>query len=89
VDANKSFVTDVPMLMLSGRMDYLCLPSYSKELSDMQKNAYLFIFEGVAHSPVDRGDCAIMMLKEFFDNPTKAPDNSCMQEFHSGFDLPE
>ena len=89
VDANKSFVTDVPMLMLSGEMDYLCLPSYSKKLADKQKNAYLFIFEGVAHSPVDRGDCAIMMLKEFFDNPTKAPDNSCMQEFQSGFILPE
>ncbi len=89
MEGNKSFASSVPMLMLSGEMDYLCLPSYAQEVAKKQKNAYHYVFEGVAHSPVDRGECAIMMLKEFFDNPTKAPDNSCMQEFHSGFDLPE
>ena len=56
--------TDVPVLLLSGRMDYLCRPDYAKYVAEKQKNAYLYIFEDVAHSPVDRGDCAIMMLKE-------------------------
>ena len=88
-DANKSIVTSVPILLLAGKMDYLCLPSYAIEFSKKQKNSYLYIFEGVAHSPVDQGSCAIMMLKEFFDNPTKAPDNSCMKEFQHEFILPE
>ena len=89
VEENKSFVSNVPMLLLSGSMDYLCLPSYAQEFSKKQKSAYHYIFDGVAHSPVDSGDCGILMLKEFFDNPTKAPNSSCVQEFHSGFSVPE
>jgi len=88
-DANKSVVTSVPILMLAGKMDYLCLPSYAIEFSKRQKNSYLYIFEGVAHSPVDAGPCAIMMMKEFIDNPTIAPDNSCMKQFQHEFMLPE
>jgi len=89
METPREIVTDVPILMLAGQMDYLCLPSYSIEFSKKQKNSYLYIFEDVVHSPVDRGDCAIMMLKEFFDNPTKAPDSSCINEFHHEFSLPE
>ena len=86
---NKPIVSNVPILMLAGQMDHLCLPSYAMEFSKRQKNSYLYIFEGVAHSPVDQGPCAIMMLKEFIDNPTKAPDNSCMKEFQHEFIIPK
>ena len=84
----KPLVSDVPLLMLSGQMDHLCLASHATEFAKRQKNAHLYIFEGVAHSPIDQGTCAIMMLKEFIDNPTKAPDNSCMDEFQHEFVLP-
>ena len=84
----KPLVSDVPLLMLSGEMDHLCLASHATEFAKRQKNAHLYIFEGVAHSPIDQGTCAIMMFKEFIDNPTKAPDNSCMDEFQHEFVLP-
>lgn len=88
-DKNISLVSDVPTLMYSGEMDHVCPPSYAIDLSKKLKNSYLYVFPGIAHSPIDFGTCGIMMMKEFIDNPTKAPDNSCMQEFHSGFNLPE
>ena len=81
--------TDVPILLLSGKMDYLCPPEYAKQFAENQKNAYVYIFEDVAHSPVDKGSCAIMMLKEFYENPSKAPDTTCMNNYQHKIILPE
>lgn len=92
VDAARSIKpikADIPILLLGGRMDYLCRPSYAQGFADNQKNAYLFIFEGVGHSPVDQGDCAIMMIKEFFENPDVAPNSSCVNAYEHQIVMPE
>ena len=70
-------------------MDYLCRLGYAKSFAENQKNAYLFIFEGVAHSPVDQGDCAIMMIKEFFDDPYKEPNSSSINAYLHQIVIPE
>jgi pimeloyl-ACP methyl ester carboxylesterase len=87
--ADKSIVSDVPTLMLNGAMDHVISPSYVIELSKTLKNAYPYIFPGVAHSPIDVGACGIMMMKEFIDNPSKAPNSSCMDQFQSKFVIPD
>lgn len=86
---NTSLVSDVPTLMFGGEMDHVCPPNYALDLSKKLKNSYLYIFPGIAHSPIDFGTCGIMMMKEFIDDPSKAPNSSCLQEFNSGFNLPQ
>jgi pimeloyl-ACP methyl ester carboxylesterase len=78
----QEFHSEVPLLLLGGKFDHLCKPSYAAQLAEEQVNATLFLFEDVVHSPVDKGPCAIMMLKEFYDDPSKVPDSTCMQAFH-------
>jgi hypothetical protein len=87
--ADKSIVSDVPTLMLNGAMDHVISPSYVIELSKTLKNAYPYIFPGVAHSPIDVGACGIMMMKEFIHNTSKAPNSSCMDQFQSKFVIPD
>lgn len=86
---NINLVSDVPTLMLCGELDHVCPPEYARNLSKNLEQPYLYVFPGIAHSPIDFGFCGIMMMKEFIDNPTKAPDSSCLQEFQGGFILPE
>jgi len=88
-NVNKSLETDVPILILRGAMDHVSNPDYTRELSQRLKNVYLYTFPGVAHSPIDAGVCGIMMMKEFIDNPSKAPDSSCMNQFQSKFVIPD
>ncbi len=88
-DKNLNLVSDVPTLMYNGELDHVCPPTSTIELSKKLKNSYLFVFPGIAHSPIDFGSCGIMMMKEFIDNPTKAPESLCLDEFQSGFKLPE
>ncbi len=86
---NIALVSEVPTLLLSGELDHVCPPNYAMELSKNLENSYLYVFPGIAHSPIDFGPCGVMMMKEFTDNPSKAPDSSCLQLFQSGFKLPE
>ena len=76
------------MLLLGGKFDHLCKPSYAIHLAEEHYNANLFLFENVVHSPVDSGPCAIMMLKEFFDDPSQVPDSGCMQAFSHEYQMP-
>ena len=77
----KPMATHVPVLMLNGGEDHVCLPGHVRELAEYFTNSYCYIFEGIAHSPIDAGPCGIMMMKQFLDNPGEAPDATCMEEF--------
>jgi len=79
----KPMATHVPTLMLNGGEDHVCLPGHALELSDSFENSYCYIFEGIAHSPIDAGECAILMMKQFLDNPQAAPDASCVEEYRN------
>lgn len=77
----KPLATHVPTLMLNGGEDHVCLAEHTRQLAASFEHAYCYIFEGIAHSPIDAGPCAILMMKEFLDNPDAAPDASCVEEF--------
>lgn len=80
--------TKTPLLLMGGQFDHLCKPAYASELARGQENAYLYLFDNVVHSPVDSGPCAIMMLKEFLDDPSKAPESDCMKNFKHQYAMP-
>lgn len=84
----QKFYSQTPLLLLGGKFDHLCKPSYATQLAEEQGNATLFLFDDVVHSPVDKGPCAILMMKEFYDDPSKIPDNSCMQTFSHKYQVP-
>jgi len=73
--------SDIPTLILNGELDHVLPPRYVKEAVGRLKNGHLYLFAGVAHSPVDAGDCALGMLMQFFHDPSQAPDSTCMESF--------
>jgi pimeloyl-ACP methyl ester carboxylesterase len=73
--------SEVPVLALNGLYDPVIPLRYDEVLKSNFKNAYVYRFDGVAHSPVDAAEsCAIAMFFEFVDNPEVAPDSSCLAE---------
>jgi len=87
----KAMTKNVPTLMLNGAEDHVCLAGHVRELSDSFELSHCYIFDGIAHSPIDAGECAIMMMKQFLDNPLSTPDDSCMEAFvkSTEYKLPE
>lgn len=80
--------SEVPILALNGLYDPVIPLSYDEVLKNNFKNAYVYRFDGVAHSPVDAAEsCAIGMFFEFLDNPAVAPESSCLEELHFSFEI--
>ena len=81
----KPLKSDIPTLILNGQMDHVLPTAYIKDMASNLSNGYMYLFPGVAHSPIDAGPCAFIMAMEFLADPTKAPDNACMKDFKHEF----
>jgi len=80
--------SDVPLLVLNGVYDPVIPVSLDEILKKRFKNCYVYRFDGVAHSPVDFAEkCAIGMFFEFLNDPSKAPESSCVDEYHLKFQI--
>jgi len=77
---------DVPVLVLNGKYDPVIPPKYDTEMKKDLSNCYLFRFDGIPHSVFDNAaECALPMMLEFLNNPTKAPDSSCVKNYKLQF----
>jgi pimeloyl-ACP methyl ester carboxylesterase len=81
----KHLKSDIPTLILNGQMDHVIPKEDVKNMASNLSNSYMYLFPGVAHSPIDAGPCAFMMAMEFLADPTKAPNSACMNDFKHEF----
>jgi pimeloyl-ACP methyl ester carboxylesterase len=81
----KPLKSDIPTLIFNGEMDHVLPTDYIKEMASNLSNGYMYLFPGVAHSPIDAGSCGFMMALEFLADPTKAPNSACMESFKHEF----
>jgi len=81
----KPLKSDIPTLILNGEMDHVLPRAYIKDMASNLSNGYMYLFPGIAHSPIDAGSCAFMMTMEFLTEPTKAPNSACMKQFKHEF----
>jgi pimeloyl-ACP methyl ester carboxylesterase len=80
--------SEVPVLVLNGIYDPVIPVKYDKVLKKNLKNAHIFRFDGVPHSAFDNAtECVLPMLMEFLQDPTKAPDSSCMGNYKQVYQL--
>ena len=79
---------DVPLLVLNGLYDPVVPVKLDAIFRNRFNNCYIYRFDGVAHSPVDFAEeCAIAMFFEFLNDPSKAPESSCVDEYHLEFEI--
>lgn len=74
---------DVPLLVLNGLYDPVIPVKYDEYLKNRFTNSYIYRFDGIAHSPVDFAEeCAIGMMFDFLNDPSRAPEDSCVDQDH-------
>ena len=78
-------VNDVPTLMLCAEFDHVCPPKYAEALTAGLSNSYLYLFKGLAHTQVALTPCLMFMMHEFMNDPSKAPDGTCAQQYQNEF----
>ena len=77
--------SDIPTLILNGELDHVLPRKYVEEMASNLEKGYIYVFPGVAHSPIDAGLCPFSMILEFLTDPSKAPDAECIKQFKHVF----
>ncbi len=81
-------VSDIPTLILGGEFDPVTPPEYGQLVAEHLSHSYFFEFPGVGHFII-ADECARSIAGTFFDDPTRAPDGSCVVEMPGVvFDVP-
>ena len=75
---NTAVSSDIPTLILVGQYDVATPPRWATLTAQTLSNSYLFEYPGAGHSLLSSVDCAISMTGAFLDNPTAAPNDSCI-----------
>jgi pimeloyl-ACP methyl ester carboxylesterase len=78
--ASQPVQSDIPTLILNGGdFDPATPPAYAKLAASTLSRSYLFIFQNSTHG-VSFDECSRAMMADFLENPSSAPDSSCMAQ---------
>jgi pimeloyl-ACP methyl ester carboxylesterase len=79
---------DVPVMVVNGKYDPVIPMKYDEVMRRDLNNCYIYRFDGVPHSAFDNATpCVLPMLLQFLNDPSNAPDNSCMENFKQEYHL--
>lgn len=70
--------SDIPTLVFSGRFDPITPPAYAAVVASALPNSYSFTFPNTGHGALTSAACASSIAEEFWRNPNRAPDSSCI-----------
>jgi pimeloyl-ACP methyl ester carboxylesterase len=71
-------VSDVPALVVSGELDPITPPRWAQGAAEHLSNSYYYVFPGYGHGVTRKSECALDIMLQFFDDPTREPDASCI-----------
>jgi pimeloyl-ACP methyl ester carboxylesterase len=74
---HESVRSDIPTLILSGRFDDRTPTEHARRIAATLSHSYLYEFPNEGHD-ARPGGCHLSILKQFLDNPFRAPDASCI-----------
>jgi pimeloyl-ACP methyl ester carboxylesterase len=69
--------SDVPTLILTGQYDPITPPAWGRMAAETLSRSFFYEFPGLGHG-VTRSACPLDMAVAFVDDPTAAPDASCL-----------
>jgi hypothetical protein len=72
--------SDIPALILSGEYDPVSPPAWAERVASSLENDHLFSYPGMGHGVTTVFGCSQEMMLAFLDDPTVAPDDTCITE---------
>jgi pimeloyl-ACP methyl ester carboxylesterase len=79
-DENAPVTSPIPTLVMAGQYDPITPPRWARMVADALPNSYYYEYPGQGHGVTVGDYCASEMALAFVDNPTAAPDSSCMAD---------
>ncbi len=79
---NKSFKTNVPVLLINGEFDPDTPAFWGGQLQKTFSKSYHFVFKGMSHTPTQNwnNNCGMQLANLFFSNPFARPIPKCFED---------
>jgi pimeloyl-ACP methyl ester carboxylesterase len=78
--ADQPVDSNIPTLILSGDFDPITPPSYGQKAAETLPNSFVYVFPAGGHGQALDGPCQDSVILAFLENPTQAPDASCINK---------
>ncbi len=75
---NEPVRSDIPTLVLAGQYDPVTPPAWGMLAAETLGSSYFYEFPGFGHGVSILGNCPTQLTQAFVNNPTVAPDASCI-----------
>lgn len=76
--ADEPVASDIPTLLMVGEFDPITPPAWGRHAAETLPNGYLFEYPGVGHGASVGAACPHGMMLAFLNDPTRAPDGTCI-----------
>jgi pimeloyl-ACP methyl ester carboxylesterase len=80
---NEPVISDIPTLVLSGQYDPVTPPEWGRLAAETLDNSFFFELPGIGHGAMCSNECGLELSLQFLDDPTTAPDASCIGDLPS------
>jgi pimeloyl-ACP methyl ester carboxylesterase len=80
--------SDIPTMVVAGQYDPVTPPDWSKGAASTLSKSFFFQVPGAGHGPSLTIACPQKMVIAFFNNPSAAPDSSCLGQMKFTFRVP-
>lgn len=77
-EAMRPVSSDIPTLILTAQFDPVTPPEFGHRIAATLSNAYVYELPGESHSSREVTDCHRSLVDQFWSDPTRAPDASCI-----------
>lgn len=77
-EVDQPVTSPIPTLVLSGEFDPITPPEYAAEAAAGLPNSYSLTFPSGSHGAALNGKCEDQIILDFLDDPSQAPDSSCI-----------
>lgn len=77
---NEPVTSDIPTMIMAGEYDPVTPPAWGQQVADQLSTSTVFEYPAQGHGPSVSSECAQEMLRAFLNDPTAAPDDSCIAE---------
>ncbi len=75
---NEPVTSDIPTLIMSGEYDPITPPAWGARAAKTLSKSYTFVYPATGHGGSLDSECATGMMLAFFEDPSRAPDDSCI-----------
>lgn len=72
-------VSDIPTLLFSGAYDPITPPAWAEAAAQSLSASWHLVFPAAGHGALGSSDCADQIALDFFNQPTVAPNSSCIE----------